>query len=320
MKSQKGVALITVLLVVAMATAVSAALMHRQQLTISSLSNQLQARQAIYYAQGGERLAMAILARDLRQDSVQQVDHLGEEWASPNLHFPLDDGGALSLHIEDLAGRFNLNSLALSGHNGQLALLRMQRLLKQLDLPEVYALRLKDWLDDDQNPSAESSSEDAHYLLAQPAYRTDPGEIADTSEIRLLAGMGLSDYQRLKPFVSALPPETTLNVNTASRQVLASLGEDIPEAVLQTLMNDRGRNGYPDLNAISLHLQSYGATTHRLAVTSQFFHVTTEVALGEHRQVLRSYVQRGRDGRVRLLARELGEDAQSLPPIEDTKR
>ncbi|PYC20236.1 general secretion pathway protein GspK [Aquipseudomonas alcaligenes] len=320
MKNQKGVALITVLLVVALATAVSAALMHRQHLTIRSLSNQLQARQAIYYAQGGERLAMAILARDLRQGSVLPVDHPGEEWANPNLHFPLDDGGALTLHIEDMAGRFNLNSLAQRGVNGELALLRMQRLLHRLDLPEVYALRLKDWLDTDQNPSTESSSEDAQYLLAQPAYRTGSGEIADTSELRLLAGMTFSEYQRLEPFVSALPPETALNVNTASRHVLGALGEGIPEAVLQTLINGRDRDGYPDLNVIPLHLNEYGATTRGLAVSSQFFRVTTMVELGEHRQVLTSYVQRGHNGRVRLLARDLGQDAYSLQPIEDNKR
>ena len=59
MKHQRGVALITVLLVVAIVTVVSAAMVARQQLSIRASSNQLQARQAWHYALGGEALAQA---------------------------------------------------------------------------------------------------------------------------------------------------------------------------------------------------------------------------------------------------------------------
>ena len=75
MRGQRGVALITVLLVVALVTVVCASLLLRQQLAIRSTGNQLLVRQAQYYAEGGELLASALLRRDLRGE---QVDHLGE--------------------------------------------------------------------------------------------------------------------------------------------------------------------------------------------------------------------------------------------------
>ncbi|MFS6991957.1 hypothetical protein ABMZ18_23655, partial [Escherichia coli] len=56
-RGQNGVALITVLLVVAVVTIVCAGLIIRQQLAIRSSANQLHVRQAWHYALGGERLA-----------------------------------------------------------------------------------------------------------------------------------------------------------------------------------------------------------------------------------------------------------------------
>jgi len=83
-KQQRGVALITVLLIVAVVTVVAAGLIARQQLSIRSTANQLQVRQAWQYAQGGETLAKGLLQRDFPQDDRQApVDPLGELWALP---------------------------------------------------------------------------------------------------------------------------------------------------------------------------------------------------------------------------------------------
>ncbi|MDX5370840.1 MAG: type II secretion system minor pseudopilin GspK [Pseudomonadaceae bacterium] len=319
MRRQRGVALITVLLVVALATLVCAGLMLRQQLAIRSVGNQLLVRQAQYYAEGGELLARALLLRDLREAGQLMVDHPGEVWASPGLRFPLDEGGELRLRIEDLAGRFNLNSLAAAGEAGELALLRLRRLLQHLGLPLAHAERLRDWLDADQDPSGGAGAEDDQYLLGKPAYRTGPGRIAEVSELRLLLGMSEAEYRRLAPFVSALPADVELNLNTASAAVLACLGEGIPPAALQAQIEGRGRDGYADPNAALQPLQAYGVAPQGLGVASQYFKVTTEVLLGDRRQVLASYLQRGNDGRVRLLARDLGQDGLAPPPVEESE-
>ncbi|WP_252274064.1 type II secretion system minor pseudopilin GspK [Pseudomonas subflava] len=313
-RRQNGVALITVLLVVALVTVVCAALLMRQQLAIRSTGNQLLVRQAQYYAEGGELLAKAMLRRDLTEG---QVDHLAEPWANPGLRFPLDEGGELRLRIEDLSGRFNLNSLAAGGQAGEQALLRLRRLLQRLQLTPAYADRLQDWLDGDQEPSGMAGAEDDQYLLLKPPYRTGPGRIADASELRLLLGMSEVDYRRLAPFVSALPSQVELNVNTAGAQVLASLGENIPESALKTAIEGRGRTGYRDPGAFVQQLGAYAVSPQGLSTASQYFRVTTEVLLGDRRQVLASYLQRGNDGRVRLMARDLGQEGLAPLPTEE---
>lgn len=322
MKRQAGVALITVLLVVALVSVVCTGLVLRQQLAIRSTGNQLLVRQAHYYAEGGELLAKAILLRDLREgDPRMPVDHLGEAWAHPRLSFPLDEGGELTLRITDLSGRFNLNSLAAEGEQGELAMLRFRRLLRLLGIEPAIAERLRDWLDTDQELSGSQGAEDAQYLLLQPAYRTSPGRIESVSELRLLLGMGEADYRRLVPFVSALPAEVGLNVNTASAQVLAALADGVSPRSVEGVIAARSRTGFRDVDSFIQQFGNGGVSAQGLQVGSAYFQVTSEVHLGERRQVLVSVLQRGNDGRVRVLARDLGQSGEEpVPPNKESEQ
>lgn len=314
MKLQRGMALITVLLVVAVVTVVCAGLIARQQLAIRSSANQLHVRQAWHYALGGETLAKAVLQRDLQQgDPRTPVDHLGEPWARPLAPFALDEGGELRVRIDDPTGRFNLNSLVRKGQVNEVALGQFRRLLLSLHIDKPYAERLLDWLDLDQEPSGGYGAEDNQYLLAQPAYRAANRGLADVSELRLLLEMSEADYQRLLPFVSALPEDATLNVNTANAWVVASLAEGLPLSTAQALVVARGSQGYPDVSSFLAQLPGVRVQSQGLAVGSQYFQVFSEVTVGERRQILRSTLQRASDGQVYVLARDLGQSG--LPPV-----
>lgn len=315
---QRGVALITVLLVVAIATVVTAGMIARQQLSIRSSSNQLSARQAWHYALGGEALAQALLARDVKQsgaNSRQSVDHLREAWARKQAPFEVDDG-RISVQIEDLAGRFNLNSLLLNQQPVPLARERFQRLLRRLEIDPQLADRLIDWLDQNQQPSGEAGAEDNAYLLLQPAYRTAGRELQDVSELRLLLELSERDYRRLLPYVSVLPAQTQLNVNTASALLLTTLAENISLAQAQALVQGRGAEGYRTSGDFTD--KAAGVVEGSIAVSSDFFQVRSEVQLGPRKRVLVSVLQRQRDGRVQVLQRDLGQSARVL--VTDKKR
>lgn len=311
MKRQQGVALITVLLVVAVVTIVCAGMIARQHLAIRSSANLLDTRQAWHYALGGETLAKALLKRDSRQgDPRQTVDHLGEAWAKPLQPFALDEGGVLTVQIEDLAARFNLNSLVRQGQVNELAVSRFRRLLLRLGITAPYTERLVDWLDADQEPTGGEGAEDNQYLLAAPAYRTADRRLQDVSELRLLLGMTEADYRRLLPYVSALPAEAGINVNTAGAMVLSCLADGLAPAMAQGLIAARGREGFKTLDIFLSQptLAGAGVDTQGLAVGSQNFQVISEVRMGDRRQVVVSRVQRDDKGQVRVLARDLGQD------------
>lgn len=304
---QRGVALIMVLLVVAVVTVVSAGLVTRQQLTIRSSGNHQFQQQAWQYALGGEALAKALLERDLRETGA--VDHPGEAWAAPFRAFELEGGGELRVRIEDLGGRLNVNGLVRNGRPDRRALERFQRLLRRLDIHEPYAERLFDWLDADEQASGLAGAEDNAYLLLQPAYRAANRPLADVSELRLLLNMSEAHYRRLLPHVSALPPDARLNVNSAGAVVLSSLGEALePEGAIE-LVATRELAGYRSLEEFFSVLGEAGqrVSRQRLAVGSQYFQAICEVQWAGRRLVLVSQLQRGGDGRVRVLARDLGQ-------------
>lgn len=317
MSRQRGVALITVLLVVAIVTVVSAAMVARQQLSIRATSNQLQARQAWHYALGGEALAQTILARDLKggEPGAAAIDHLLEPWAQPLPAFEIDQGEIL-VRIEDLAGRFNLNDLLRDQQPNPAAVEQFRRLLLRLQISAPYAERLLDWIDPDQQPSGELGAEDNVYLGLDTPYRSAGRRLHDLSELRLLLDMREEDFQRLAPYVVALPPNVPLNVNTASAMVLSSLSDNVSLGAAESLVELRRAVPFRNSAAFLAQPALAGTTLQgtALAVGSQFFQATSEVRLGDRRLALVSLLQREQDGSVRVLARNLGQPArQTLP-------
>lgn len=317
MKRQRGVALITVLLVVAIVTVVCAGMIARQQLSIRNSANQLVVRQAWHYALGGEALAVAILERDLKEsdaDPRRPVDHLLEAWARPLPVFPIEQG-EIGVQIEDLGGRFNLNSLVMDGKVNRLAVERFARLLLRLQIEQPYAERLVDWLDADQETVSEFGAEDNQYLLLQPPYRTAGRELQDVSELRLLLGMSEDDYRLLLPYIAALPAGVPLNVNTASPLVLSSLADGLDPVAARAVIASRGKDGYADLRAFldQPALAGTGVREVGLAVGSAWFQARTEVRLADRRQVLLSTLQRDIKGQVHILRRDLGQLGRMQP-------
>ncbi|WP_028241690.1 type II secretion system minor pseudopilin GspK [Stutzerimonas azotifigens] len=344
MRRERGVALITVLLVVAIVTVVCAGLIARQQLSIRSTTNQMQARQAWQYALGGEALARAILARDAAQNPAtpepaeeeppaeeappegaepapeqeageggegpKSVDHLGEAWARPLPAFPID-GGEIRVRIEDLASRFNLNSLTQNQQPNEAAIAQFRRLLLGLQIEAPYAERLVDWLDANQDPSGEYGAEDTAYARLDPPYRTAGRRLYDVSELRLLLGMTEADFRRLAPHVTALPGDVPLNVNTVGARVLASIDDSLTLAAARAAVSERRPGGFRDIAAFLAQPSLAGTELQgtALAVGSQFFQVTSEVRLGDRRMALVSVLRREDDGEVKVMYRNLG-----LPP------
>ena len=326
MRGQRGVALITVLLVVAIVTVICAGMIARQQLSIRGTGNQLQARQAWHYALGGEALAQTMLRRDLQTSEgtgQPPVDHLLEPWALPQPAYDLDEGqGQVQVRIEDMAGRFNLNSLVQEQQPNAAAIAQFRRLLQRLQITEPYAERLVDWIDSDQQPSGELGAEDNAYLLLDPPYRTAGRRLEDISELRLLLGMRDEDFQRLAPYVSVLPADTPLNVNTASAMVLSSLADSLSPSAAESLVKARQASPFRDTATFMAQPALGGVQLQgtNIAVTSQFFQAISEVRLGDRRLALVSRLRREDNGDVRVLQRNLGQPPRLPRPTNDGDR
>jgi general secretion pathway protein K len=302
---QGGVALITVLLVFALATVIAAEMLRRSQLSLRGVGNLLATRQAYYYALGGESYARQLLAKDVL-DGFGAVDHLQETWARIEEQPPFTiDGGQMTVEIKDLQGRFNLNSVIdESGNKSENGFAQFQRLLAAMQLNPKYAQEWFDWLDRGQVLSA-NGAEDANY----PNYRTADRAESDVSALRLLQSMTADDYAKLAPHVTTLPKQllsaagvlvatsTPLNVNTADAVALRAI---LGEAQVAQVRARQQSGGYKNID----EFPQAGANADGVAVKSSFFEVSITVVYDGRWQRLRSVVVRdGESGATQVLSR-----------------
>jgi len=89
-KSQQGIALITILMLVALATILAATIAKRQMYTSENTAYLMRQNQALLYAKSAEVFFAELLQDDA--ENAGQVDHLQENWAKPMPPFPVEDG------------------------------------------------------------------------------------------------------------------------------------------------------------------------------------------------------------------------------------
>ena len=220
-RQYKGFALVSALLVVALVTATTVAMAVRLHQAIDSTTDEVRFEQARQHIAGVERWAAALLKADARKGII---DSDQDNWNKGLNHVAMERG-SITNKIEDMQGRFNLNNLVISGDDGELFIERFGRLLRLLSIDESLMHSIADWVDYDQNIRQPNGAEDAYYLSLSPSYRSANRPMIDVSELLRVRGVTESIYKRLRPFVSVLPPGTSININTAPVEVLNSLAE-----------------------------------------------------------------------------------------------
>lgn len=301
-KDQRGVAVLTAMLVVALGTMIAVNLMWTASLDQRRTAAALAADQGLLYLQGAEAWAGDIL----RQDQIDsQTDHLGEIWAVELAPMPVD-GGLISGRIEDVQGRFNLNNLiSPQGVEDPLARRQFERLLESLQLDPTLAGVVIDWLDADTEASFPGGGEDASYSGVDPPYRTPNTIISSSSELMANAGFDRELFRAVSPYVTALPPGTPLNVNTASVFLLASLSDDIDLAVADGLAQERGTADFTNIDQTFEGLVEADVLG-RIDGVSRYFLLSGSIVLGTHQFTMYSLLERDNSGLVRAIFRSLG--------------
>ena len=303
--NQQGVALISVLLVVVIATVLSVSMIRHQNLIIHKARNIYDHAQAAQYALGGEELARQILWQDFKD--APEVDHLQEEWADQALFFEFEDGD-VSVEINDMQGRFNINALVLSGDAGRNAQLRFSQLLQLVGTDAMYMDRAIDWMDDDIS-TRPLGAEDYDYLGLEVPYRSGGQAYMDLTELRLLLDMDADTFEQLEPYLSALPePTTPINVNTADAGVLQSVSPKLTsEASIELISEREAQQGYQTVTEFlqSPFVAGLGIQEAGLSVQSNFFEIRVRARYLERYGYLTSVVQRNFDGTMSVIFRNL---------------
>jgi general secretion pathway protein K len=298
---QNGVALLTALLIVSLATIIATSAMWDFNLDQRRTAAMLYYDQASMYALGAEAWAGRILIEDA-EDS--QNDHPGEAWAANLPPLPIE-GGSVDGAIIDLQGRFNINNLVDNeGRTDALMVQQFERLLEILDLDKSWAGLAADWIDTDVEPNFPSGAEDSVYMGGTPPHRTPNTPVTSITELMSLPDMDRETFEILRPNITALPRGTPININTATLPVLQSLLEDSSESGANNIIADRPEDGYESVSELGDSLSSESATN--LSVSSNFFRTIVRVNVGTVDLTLYSLLERENAGSVRTLLRSYG--------------
>jgi general secretion pathway protein K len=298
----RGVALITAMLIAALATMLAANLAWDNALDVRRTMVLLNRDQAIQVALGAESWVIDILRQDL-EDS--ETDHLGEIWATELPGLPIE-GGEVFGAITDLQGRFNINNLV--DENGVVvedSLKQFQRLLNALGLDQRLAGIAADWLDKDIDAAFPDGAEDSIYTGMIPPYRTANQTLSSISELAALEGMNKPTFDVLAQHVTALPGRTNINVNTATAGVLQSLGENISVTDVERLLAERESGGFVDIGASFSSIVTPDVIND-LDESTRYFQLKVVVRIDTVRITLVSLLQRGPRGDVTPILRSLG--------------
>jgi general secretion pathway protein K len=293
-RHERGAALLSVLLIVAVIAVLAATGLQKLRLATHLAGNGQAIDQARAYAMAAETVARFRIGDLVQRDAARTT--LQGDWAGNEVNFPID-GGIATATLTDGGNCFNLNSLV-QDVNGIAfverpeAALQFSRLILLVGATSAEARQVSasatDWIDSNSDPLPGGAEDGAYASLSVP-YRTANTLMADPSELRAVAGMSPALYTRLRPFLCALPVTdlSPLNINTllsAQAPLLAMLVPGLDVGRAEAILAARPKNGFestvkfweaPGLMGVS------DTAKQQVKMTTRWFGLRLLVELGE---------------------------------------
>ena len=326
MKPQRGAALLTAMLTVALVATLASATLWQQWRAVEVEAAERSRLQSAWVLIGALDWARLILREDARQGGA---DYLAEPWAVPlesarlstflaadrsdTLEADATQEAFLSGQIIDLQSRLNLANLVQNGKIDEPSQVAFARLFEMLGLAPTELAAMTENLRLAQGAIPAGTP-------AAPAATPTLTEAADAplwpQTIDQLAWLGLSaqTVAALRPFVTILPVVTPVNLNTASVEVIYACVATFELADAQALVSARAVSHLETLADASKLTGNadakFNAAQH--SVSSRFFEVNGQLRLEQSIVQEQSVLQR--DGmNVKTLWRQRGVAAATAP-------
>ena len=309
--SQRGIALLTILVMVALATILAATIAKRQTNTAENTGYLMRQDQSLLYAKSAEAFFSELLIQD--SDNGGSIDHLQENWAKPMPAFPVEDG-FISGRLLDESGKFNLNNLLKAdGSVDDSARRWFEKLLQRVGLPAELSQAVIDWQDADDETTGAMGAESNYYQGLDPSYLASNTRFHQVEELKLVRGFEGKNYDLIAPYVTALPEATKINMNTAAPLLLASIDPKLDVKTLEQELKAKQAelayfNSVEDLwklNAFSgIEPQNKTDAAAWLDSKSNYFTAQIEVVLSERKRQFSSAMMR-KDKQVTVYSRSL---------------
>ena len=336
-RRQRGIAVITAMLVVTIATILAVEITWQTNLDLRRTEGLLAWEQARQIGLGAETIAAQAFQEFISGESgtsetFNQADDAKACDESP-FSYPLNEGGltgGVTARICDVQGRFNLNNLGRFGKDepekaivDQFARL-LQAIVTRYELTDIeieaVVAATIDWIDADGTPSFNGAEDDA-YTSELPPYRAANYPFLSLSEWRAVRGVTpeLFEAALLCRCLTAIIPTdgtpTPLNVLTAPEEVYLSLGDDVTDADAARWA-DPGSAGDDEVlfTEIKGSAASFNSMPTYLGKNSDYFELNGLVTIGTTNLAMYSLLQ-STGNAVVPIRRQFG--VEELRPVSD---
>jgi len=294
---QRGVAVITALLLTTLAITIVASLFWQQQVQVRSIENQRLQLQQQWILRGALDWAGLILREDAKYSNVDALD---EPWAVSLAETRLDQyiesdqveaniaSATLSGGISDAQARYNLTNLCRDGAIDPVEVAVFARLLEheKLDpaLAQATAVAMV------QTLVKQDTIIDASGTRAGPR----PMKLTQLDDLLDVPGFSPEILYKLKDLVIFLPRTTPVNVNTAPAEVLSARIGTLSPADAATLVKSRETARFRDLADFANRLQGYPftATPGKVSVMTNYFLVNGKVRMTHAELDMQALIER----------------------------
>ena len=322
--NERGAALLTVLLLVAVMSVVAATALERVALATRMTGNGGAIDQARAYADAGTQIARMRIG-DLVASNPARITLAGG-WMGTPQSIPVP-GGIATARVTDGGNCFNLNSVVTGESEASLkvrpiGVSQFQALLQALGVDarqaQGAAAALADWIDSD-SVAQPGGAEDETYAQAPRPYRAANRLMVDASELRAVNGITPAIYDLARPWVCALPVTdlSTININTllpTQAPLFAMLlPGQLSVAQARQLLAQRPPDGYgstvqfwamPSLSGLSPMTE----VAEQVKLTTGFFEVDVSVNVGGTQLVERALID-ARENPATIVRRSWGAGA-----------
>lgn len=275
--SQRGVALLTILLLVVSITIVAGAMLASQKIAIRRSGVVFNQNQLLQDINVGQQLAITMLRADTK---LNDTDSMQDIWAQPLPPYSLGTH-TIAVEMRDEASRFNINNLYHDGATDTAALAAFQRLLKTLNVDSDIAIAVLDWQDTDKETYKDGGDESVVYAQqsgngSDKALPNQP--FISIEQLKEVRGVSAEVLASLRPYITAVPYYLPININTANPVVLAALVEGGTAEQMQALTDVRDQQPLTSVDDLwqlpflsVLNTEQRNALVPLLAVDSQAF-------------------------------------------------
>jgi general secretion pathway protein K len=284
---QRGAALLTAMIIVTLVVTLAASMVWQQWRAVQVEAAERSRMQSAWILTGALDWARLILREDARSN---RPTALTEPWATPlaearlSTFLAVDKSNAddapdafLSGAITDAQSRFNLTSLVDQGKLSPDAVAAFERLCQTVGISADAALRIIEGMRDSALAAGATSA---------------PLRPRSVSQLSWL-GVDEETVQRLAPYVIVLPSRTTVNVNTASREVLSAMIKGMDLATAERLVQVRQRDPFKTVAAVEAQVPALAPLNTQLVSTnSSFFEVRGRLRLDDRVLEQRSLIER----------------------------